>query len=104
YVEIFGVMPAAQVDAVVPSDVPAMELAREAVGRWAASEDPPDTLNELLRIDARMSLADDLLLIADHFSMRSSGGLPVPLLYLEFLELADRMPSNYKVSAFGNRK
>jgi asparagine synthetase B (glutamine-hydrolysing) len=63
-----------------------------------------DTLNELLHVDARMSLADDLLIVADAFSMRSSVELRVPYLDLEFLELVERMPSRYKVSLVGERK
>jgi hypothetical protein len=51
-----------------------------------------------------MSLADDLLLIADHFSMRASVELRVPFLDLRFLELVERMPSRFKVSTLGSRK
>jgi asparagine synthetase B (glutamine-hydrolysing) len=51
-----------------------------------------------------MSLADDLLLIADHFSMSESVELRVPFLDLRFLELVERMPSRYKLSPVGSRK
>jgi asparagine synthase (glutamine-hydrolysing) len=105
YVEIFSVVPALQVDAMVEgATASAMELAMEAVSRWTSSEDPADPLNELLRVDARMSLADDLLQIADHFSMQCSVELRVPFLDLRFLELAERMPSRFKISVLGSRK
>lgn len=105
YVDTFAVLPTQQVDDLVPDGTtPAQELARAAVARWVAREEPADGLNELLRLDTRFSLADDLLLIADHFSMRSSVELRVPFLDLEFLNLLERMPGRYKVSAFGARK
>jgi len=105
YVETFSVLPPGEVDELVATGSnPARELARAAVERWIEPQQPRDTLNELLRVDARMSLADDLLLIADHFSMRASVELRVPFLDLEFLELVERMPSRYKVSAWGARK
>jgi asparagine synthetase B (glutamine-hydrolysing) len=63
-----------------------------------------DRLNDLLRVDARLSLADDLLIVADHCAMRSSVELRVPFLDLAMVELAERMPSLYKVSPLGDRK
>jgi asparagine synthase (glutamine-hydrolysing) len=101
FAAILTVFPPDEVDRLVPSgSAPTRELTRAAIARW----DPHDGVNELLRIDARMSLADDLLLIADHFSMHSSVELRVPFLDLQFLELVERMPSRYKISALGRRK
>ncbi len=105
YVEIFSVLPAERVDElVIDSEPSARELARHAISRWTAVDPPADGLNELLGIDVRMSLADDLLLVADHFSMRESVELRVPFLDLQFVELVERMPSRYKVSRLGERK
>jgi asparagine synthase (glutamine-hydrolysing) len=106
YVQIFAVVPPAEVDGLVEdASASAAELAREAVARWTrADAEVVDSVNELLRVDARMSLADDLLMIADTFSMRSSVELRVPFLDLELLELVDRMPSKYKLSRLGERK
>jgi asparagine synthase (glutamine-hydrolysing) len=61
-------------------------------------------VNDLLYVDARLSLADDLLIIGDHTAMRSSVELRVPFLDLAMLELVERMPSKYKVSRLGERK
>jgi asparagine synthase (glutamine-hydrolysing) len=102
YVQIFSLLPTTTVDALVPNGPGADELARASVTRWV--EGDTDTLNELLRIDARMSLADNLLLVADHFSMTSSVELRVPFLDLELVELVERMPSRFKVSLLGDRK
>jgi len=76
----------------------------DPVRRWLPPKGDGDSLNRLLRTDARLSLADDLLTIADRSSMRSSVELRVPFLDLEFLALVDRMPSRYKVSRLGERK
>jgi asparagine synthase (glutamine-hydrolysing) len=106
FVEIFAVVPPEQVDALVRAPGgSARELARAAVGRWLeAADGSDDPMNVLLRVDARLSLPDDLLLVADHFSMRSSVELRVPFLDLAFVELVERMPSRYKLSALGERK
>jgi asparagine synthase (glutamine-hydrolysing) len=104
YVEAFAVIPGEEVDRLVRGNgASSRELAREVVSRWLGERDG-DSLNQLLRIDARLSLADDLLMVADHVSMRSSVELRVPFLDLELLELVERMPSVYKVSRTGRRK
>jgi asparagine synthase (glutamine-hydrolysing) len=106
YVQIFSVFPLDVVDELVPSaEASALDLGRRAVGRWASLlESQDDDLNDLLSIDARLSLADDLLIVGDHTSMASSVELRVPFLDLAFVELAERMPSRFKISAVGTRK
>lgn len=104
YLEIFSVIEPEVVDLLVPGGSAARALAREAIAYWAMGPESGDDLNDLLRTDARLSLADDLLIIADHFSMRSSVEVRVPFLDLKFVELAERMPSRYKVSRLGERK
>lgn len=79
------------------------ELVAPAKGT-ASSGRNHDFLNRLLAVDARLSLADDLLLVADHMAMASSVELRVPFLDLEFFTLVQLMPSRYKVSSFGARK
>ena len=74
------------------------------VRRWLDPASDGDSLNALLRADARLSLADDLLTVADHMAMASSVELRVPFLDLELLALVERMPSRYKVSRLGERK
>jgi asparagine synthase (glutamine-hydrolysing) len=104
YAEIMTVVLACDVDALVKGGTPASHLAREAVARWIPADADKDSLNALLRVDARMSLADDLLLVADHFSMATSVELRVPFLDLEFIELVNRMPSRYKIGWTAKRK
>jgi asparagine synthase (glutamine-hydrolysing) len=55
-------------------------------------------------VDARLSLADDLLLVADHMAMASSVELRVPFLDLKLLALLEAMPSRFKISPLGERK
>ena len=76
----------------------------DPVRRWLPDSNGRDTLNRLLFVDARLSLADDLLIVADHMAMAHSVELRVPFLDLEFLALLERMPSRYKVSMLGERK
>jgi asparagine synthase (glutamine-hydrolysing) len=105
YVQIFSVLPGGEIDALVKgTGATASELARVAVERWMQPDEKGDAVNDLLRVDARLSLADDLLIIADHCAMRSSVELRVPFLDLAMLELVERMPSRYKISPLGERK
>jgi hypothetical protein len=76
----------------------------QPVRRWLEGARDGDAVNALLMVDARLSLADDLLLIGDHMSMQSSVELRVPFLDLEFLALVERMPGRYKLSRTGARK
>ena len=102
---IFAVVPPMAVDGVVRgAGTPTMELFRSAVARWEHELDPEDTTGALLRLDMRLSLPDDLLTVADHFSMQQSVELRVPFLDLQFLELVARMPTAYKISRLGRRK
>src|SRR2546425_11608187 len=69
----------------------------DPIRRWLPSVEGVDSLNRLLQVDSRLSLADDLLLVADHTSMACSVELRVPFLDLELLSLLECMPSRYKV-------
>lgn len=80
------------------------EALADPVRRWLPTNGDGDLVNRLLVVDARLSLADDLLIVADHTSMAWSVELRVPFLDLEVLSLIERMPSAYKVSQFGERK
>ena len=71
YLDVFTVVEPDIVDTLVPGGASARELGRDAIMRWVAETGSGDDLNDLLRVDARLSLADDLLLIADHFSSLS---------------------------------
>ncbi len=76
----------------------------EPVRRWLRDTPEADSVNRLLLVDARLSLADDLLIVADHMSMASSVELRVPFLDLPLVSLVEHMPSQYKISRLGERK
>jgi asparagine synthase (glutamine-hydrolysing) len=105
YVGVFAHVTPEDADRLVPGGTePTLELARRVVGRWTSDSPPDDAVNELLHVDARVSLPDDLLTIADLCSMYESVELRVPFLDLAFVELAERMPSRYKIGPLGSRK
>src|SRR5437773_6077397 len=103
FAEIIAVFSPREAAALTGHGIDAEQLASPAQ-RWLAPSDDGDSLNALLRVDARLSLADDLLIVADHMSMAASVELRVPFLDLELLALIERMPSRYKVSVLGERK
>jgi asparagine synthase (glutamine-hydrolysing) len=81
-----------------------LDALTEPVRRWLPTTNGGDAVNRLLIVDARLSLADDLLIVADHTSMASGVELRVPFLDLEFLALIEHMPGEYKISKLGERK
>jgi asparagine synthase (glutamine-hydrolysing) len=103
FAEILAVFSPAEVGQITGHAIDPDALA-DPVRRWLPASDGADSLNSLLAVDARLSLADDLLLIADHMAMASSVELRVPFLDLEFLALLESMPSKYKISPLGERK
>ncbi len=63
-----------------------------------------DRLSQLLRIDLRTWLPDDLLLKADKMTMAHSVELRVPLLDHHVLEFAARLPTAFKVSGHQTKR
>ncbi|HXQ28641.1 MAG TPA: asparagine synthase (glutamine-hydrolyzing) [Gemmatimonadales bacterium] len=102
YTEILAVFSPAQA-AELTGQRGAVDLCVAPMTR-AIGDPDTDSVNRLLRADAHLSLADDLLTVADHTSMASSVELRVPFLDLQLLALIERMPSRYKVSRLGERK
>jgi asparagine synthase (glutamine-hydrolysing) len=57
-------------------------------------------LNQMLYVDTKTALPDDLLLKADKMTMANSIELRVPLLDHKLLEFAASLPESYKVNGF----
>ena len=57
-------------------------------------------VNEMLYVDTKTALPDDLLLKADKMTMANSVELRVPLLDHKLLEFAAALPENFKVRGF----
>ena len=103
FAEILAVFSPAEVGSMTTRPVDADALT-SPIRYWLANQNGNDSLNSLLRVDARLSLADDLLLVADHMAMASSVELRVPFLDLRLLALLEAMPSRFKISPLGERK
>jgi len=56
-----------------------------------------DSLNQIIYVDLKTSLADDLLALTDKMSMAASLECRAPFIDYELVELTSRMPSHYKV-------
>jgi asparagine synthase (glutamine-hydrolysing) len=80
------------------------EAALLPVQRWLAGTEGLDPVNRLLYVDARLSLADDLLLGSDKVSMASGVEARVPYLDLGYLAVAERIPARFKISWHSGRK
>jgi asparagine synthase (glutamine-hydrolysing) len=69
----------------------------DAAGLWEADVRHLDGLSQMLYCDARLSLADNLLLYGDKMSMAVSLEARVPLLDLELMSFAERIPPQLKI-------
>lgn len=67
------------------------------IERWRGGVRHLEPLAQLMYIDARLSLADDLLLYGDKMAMAWSLEARVPFLDLDLMELAERMPPAVKL-------
>jgi asparagine synthase (glutamine-hydrolysing) len=70
---------------------------KAAIARWHGDAANLDSLGKMLYIDARLSLADNLLLYADKMSMAMSLEARVPFLDLELMALAESIPAAFKI-------
>ena len=64
---------------------------------YQSTRDLPDLLSRMMYIDARLSLADDLLLFNDKTTMATSLEMRVPFLDLELMKFLESLPSSLKV-------
>jgi asparagine synthase (glutamine-hydrolysing) len=62
-----------------------------------------DSLNQMMYVDTRLWLPDDLLLVGDKMSMAESVEMRVPFLDRDLVEFVERLPSSYKIRR-GQRK
>jgi len=76
------------------------EYSAEPVKRYLRNGKGNGFVNQMLYIDTKTSLPDDLLLKADKMTMANSIELRVPLLDHHVLEFAASLPENFKVHGF----
>src|SRR6202012_3315916 len=55
------------------------------------------SLNQIIYVDLKTSLPDDLLMLTDRMSMAASLECRAPLVDYELVEMTARMPANLKV-------
>ncbi len=71
--------------------------AEDVIEYWQEPVSDLGDLDQLLHIDVRMSLADDLLFYGDKLSMANSVEARVPLLDLEVVEFVESLPAEFKL-------
>ena len=76
------------------------QVATEPVRRLFSKVKDQDVLDQMLYIDTKTWLPDDLLIKADKMTMANSLELRVPLLDHRLLEFAASLPSHYKLRGF----
>ena len=64
---------------------------------WLEGTGAKGSLGQMTFVDARLALADDLLLYGDKVSMAASIEARVPFLDLQFMEAAESLPANLKI-------
>jgi asparagine synthase (glutamine-hydrolysing) len=69
----------------------------QAIKNWQSDVSDLDDLNQLLYVDSRLSLADNLLLYGDKMSMAVSLEARVPYLDLELMKFVEGVPARYKI-------
>lgn len=72
-------------------------VARRALERWQADVRERDPLTQMLYIDTRTSLPDDLLMVGDKTAMANSLELRVPFLDRRLVEFIESLPPRVKL-------
>jgi asparagine synthase (glutamine-hydrolysing) len=72
----------------------------EAVKLWQGDVKHLDGLSQMLYVDARFSLPDNLLMYGDKMSMAASLEARVPFLDLEVMKLVESIPPQFKIRKF----
>jgi asparagine synthase (glutamine-hydrolysing) len=71
--------------------------AKQALGRLQAEVQDLDPLSQILYMDTRTNLPDDLLMVSDKTSMANSLEVRVPFLDYRLVEFIETLPSNLKL-------
>ncbi len=74
-----------------------LELPQQYIREQLAAAPRGTALEQMLSIDARTSLIDNLLLCEDKMAMAASVEARVPFLDVDLMAVAERMPGTYKV-------
>ena len=72
---------------------------RETINYWRKGIEDLDPLIQMASVDARLSLSDDLLMYGDKMSMAASVEARVPFLDLDYMAVAESLPSHLRIRA-----
>ena len=75
----------------------AEESSEEIVGYWRHGIEGLDPLVQMASVDARLSLADDLLMYGDKMSMATSVEARVPFLDIDYMAVAESLPASLRI-------
>jgi asparagine synthase (glutamine-hydrolysing) len=76
---------------------PSGDTAAKLLLKYFTRSSCADSLNQLLYVDFKTSLPDDLLLLTDKMTMAASIECRAPFMDIELIELSSRMPAKLKV-------
>ena len=82
---------------------PGIDESKEALRRLQSEVSGLDPLAQMLYIDTRASLPDDLLTVNDKTSMTNSLEARVPYLDHRLIEFVERIPSHFKLRGFSGK-
>ncbi len=75
----------------------------EAVQKWQNEVSHLDSLAQMMYVDTRFSLPDDLLLYCDKMSMAVSLEARVPMLDLELMKFVENLPSHFRLKKLNHK-
>jgi asparagine synthase (glutamine-hydrolysing) len=96
-VAVWTVMDARERQALYAPERQPQGISETAIAIWQADVQHLDGLSQMAYCDARFSLADNLLVYGDKMSMAVSLEARVPLLDLELMRFAERIPPELKI-------
>ena len=70
---------------------------KDSIGKWQADVSHLDSLSQMLYIDSRFSLGDNLLMYGDKMAMAVSLEARVPFLDLDLMAFVESIPSSKKI-------
>ncbi len=102
FADIYAVFPASLKAQLYkePPHVNGWRSTTDIVNYWREGIHHLDSLSQMTYVDARLSLADDLLLYGDKMSMATSIEARVPFLDLDFMQVAESLPGKMRVRGF----
>ncbi|HVN87106.1 MAG TPA: asparagine synthase (glutamine-hydrolyzing) [Candidatus Binatia bacterium] len=97
FLALYALLPEPQMQRLLGQPRLTLDERLAPIEQWRAGVRDLDPLSQLMYVDARLSLADDLLLYGDKMAMAWSLEARVPFLDLELMEFAERIPGPLKL-------